>query len=67
MINAFNKYLCSTCKSKLCDKGIVIVRYKDIRLAKCTDYEKDETKVQGYKKPEEITANKSKALMRLNI
>ena len=48
MINAFNKYLCSTCKSKLCDKGIVICttgigisitanKFKGVRAALCSD------------------------------
>lgn len=66
MIQAFNKYICSTCKAK-CDKGIVIVNYNGTKQARCTDYEKDETKIQGYKRAEEITAKKHKALMRLNI
>lgn len=67
MIQAFNKYICSTCKAKYCDKGIVTINCNGIKQAKCTDYEKDETKIQGYKRAEDITAKKSKALMRLNI
>ncbi len=67
MTQAFNQYICSTCKAKYCDKGIVIVNYNGIKQARCTDYEKDETKIEGYQRAEEITAKKSKALMRLNI
>lgn len=67
MIKTFNKYICSTCKAKYCDKGIVVVNFNGIKQARCTDYEKDESKIEGYKKTEEITAKKSKALMRLNI
>ena len=64
MIETLNKYLCSTCKSKCCDKGIVIIRYEDIKVAKCSDYEKDETKVKGFERQYGRTAKQIKPLMR---
>lgn len=67
MLESFKKYICSTCKEKYCDKGIVTINCNGIKQAKCTDYERDESKIKRYKKAEEITAKKSKALMRLNI
>ena len=48
MINSFQKYMCSTCKSKMCDKGIALIKLDNMIIAKCTDYEKDENKVKGY-------------------
>lgn len=27
MINSFQKYMCSTCKSKVCDKGIALMGF----------------------------------------
>lgn len=65
MLEQFKKYMCSNCKG-YCDKGIVIITHNGMRQARCVDYvQKEET--EGYKKPEEITAKRSKALMRLNI
>ena len=63
MLDSFNKYICSTCKSKICERGIVAVRYKDIRQIRCTDYEKDESKIKGYIRPKQRTANQLKSLM----
>ena len=56
MINSFQKYMCSTCKSKVCDKGIALIKLNNMIIAKCTDYEKDENKVKGYEKPGTRTA-----------
>ena len=63
MINSFQKYMCSTCKSKVCDKGIALIKLNNTIIAKCTDYEKDENKVKGYEKPGTRTAKQKKALM----
>lgn len=63
MINSFQKYMCSTCKSKMCDKGITLIKLDNMIIAKCTDYEKDENKVKGYEKPKIRTAKQKKALM----
>lgn len=63
MINSFQKYMCSTCKSKVCDKGIALIKLDNMIIAKCTDYEKDENKVKGYEKPKIRTAKQKKALM----
>ena len=66
MINSFQKYMCSTCKSKTCDKGIALIKLDNMIIAKCTDYEKDEkneNKLKGYEKPKTRTAKQKKALM----
>ena len=56
MINSFQKYMCRTCKSKVCDKGITLIKLDNMIIAKCTDYEKDENKVKGYENPKTRTA-----------
>jgi len=43
--------LCETCKSKNCNKNIMIIEQKDIKTIKCLDYEKDDSKIEGYKVP----------------
>lgn len=60
MINSFQKYMCSTCKSKVCDKGIALIKLDNMIIAKCTDYEKDENKVKGYKSQKQEQQNKRK-------
>lgn len=69
LINEYVITFCSTCKAKECDKGIVYISYidkdtnKEIKMAKCVDYEKDETKIKGYVKPLERTANVEHCVM----
>lgn len=63
MINSFQKYMCETCKNKTCGKGIALIKLDNMIIAKCTDYEKDENKIKGYKKPKERTAKQKKSLM----
>lgn len=63
MINSFRKYMCETCKSKVCEKGITLIKLNNMIIAKCADYEKDENKVKGYEKPKTRTAKQKKALM----
>ncbi len=41
--------LCDTCKKSKCNKSIVIIEQDNMVITKCLDYEKDESKIQGYK------------------
>lgn len=43
--------LCNTCKSKKCNKSILIIKSKDLITIKCLDYEKDKSKIERYKEP----------------
>lgn len=63
MINSFQKYMCGACKSQTCEKGIALIKLDNMIIAKCTDYERDENKIKGYKKPESRTAKQKKTLM----
>lgn len=62
MLESYKKYMCSTCKAK-CDKGIVIVNYNGTKQARCTDYKKDESKIEKYKRQEQRTAKQLKSIM----
>ena len=57
--------LCKTCKKTLCEKNMEIVKQGNLVTIRCLDYEKDETKTQGYKKQLERTAKISKSIMGL--
>lgn len=57
--------LCETCKKTKCNKSIVTIQEKDMTTIKCIEYEKDEEKVKGYKKPLERTAKFSRSVMGL--
>lgn len=57
--------LCETCKKEKCNKIIVITHQDNLTTIKCIEYEKDEDKIQGYKKPLERTAEFSKSVMGL--
>lgn len=57
--------LCDSCKKTLCDKKMEITRQGNLITIRCRDYEKDETKIQGYKKQLERTAKISKSIMGL--
>lgn len=65
----FVEKVCPSCTSKCteCSKGITIVKdYKNkILCAKCEDYEKDKTKIEGYVKPINRTAKYERTLMGL--
>lgn len=41
-IKMFKKEVCSHCKNKECERGIVAVRYKDGLQMKCLDYIRNE-------------------------
>lgn len=65
IINKFKEECCSTCKNEHCDKGIVITesyyideeKKKAMQSVKCVDYERDESKIQGYEEPIYKTAD----------
>lgn len=57
--------LCETCTKRNCNKRIVVTTQDNLMTIKCLDYEKDEDKVRGYKKPLEKTAKVNKAVMGL--
>jgi len=43
--------LCNSCKKQNCNKLIVIEEHKDMRVIRCHEYEKDLSKIEGYKEP----------------
>lgn len=57
--------LCDSCKKTLCDKNMEITRQGNIITIRCLEYEKDSSKIQGYKKQLERTAKISKSIMGL--
>lgn len=57
--------LCETCTKRNCKKRVVVIQENNLITIKCLDYEKDETKTQGYKKQLERTAKISKSIMGL--
>ena len=59
--------LCETCTKRNCKKRIVLTTQDNLMTIKCLDYEKDETKINGYKKQLERTARQCNTLMKLNI
>ena len=59
--------LCDTCKKTLCDKNMEIVIQDNLVTIRCLDYDKDESKIEGYKKPLSRTAKQSNTIMKLNI
>ncbi len=64
LFKEYTDKICPCCKGQ-CNKGITIVKdYANSTVyAKCVDYEKDNTKIEGYKKPLTRTANLSKCVM----
>lgn len=67
LFKEFVEQVCPFCTSKCteCSKGITIVKdYKNKTIsAKCEDYEKDKTKINGYIKPLKRTAKIEKCVM----
>ena len=59
--------LCDTCKKTLCEKHMEIVKQGNLVTIRCKDYEKDESKIQGYRKPLQRTTRQGHTLMNLNI
>lgn len=62
------KHLCPTCCGK-CDKGAVIIQTKEMLQLYCPDYKPNKEKIRelAYKDSKTITAQRSKAIMNLNI
>lgn len=59
--------LCDTCKNIKCEKKLIIIKENNLTIIKCLDYEKDDSKIQGYKKQLNRTAKQQDTLMKLNI
>ena len=59
--------LCKTCKKTLCQKKIEIIKQGNLVTIRCIEYEKDASKIQGYKKQLSRTARQGDTLMKLNI
>lgn len=59
--------LCDSCKRTLCDKNMEITKQGDIVTIRCKEYEKDASKIQGYKRQLCRTARQHHTLMNLNI
>lgn len=59
--------LCKTCKKTLCEKNMEIVKQGNLVTIRCKEYEKDASKIHGYKKQLNRTARQHDALMKLNI
>lgn len=59
--------LCDSCKKTLCEKNMEIIKEDDLVTIRCIDYEKDESKIQGYRKPLFRTARQCNTVMKLNI
>ena len=57
--------LCETCTKQNCKKNIVVIKQDNLITTKCLDYEKDETKIRGYKKQLERTAKINRSVMGL--
>ena len=59
--------LCKTCKKTLCQKKIEIIKQGNLVTIRCIEYEKDPSKIHGYKKQLNRTARQENTLMKLNI
>lgn len=59
--------LCDSCKKTLCEKHIEIVKQGNLVTIRCKEYEKDTSKICGYRKPLLRTARQHHTLMNLNI
>ena len=59
--------LCDSCKKTLCEKNMEIVKQGNLVTIRCIEYEKDPSKIQGYKRQLSRTARQCDALMKLNI
>ena len=59
--------LCDSCKKTLCQKKIEIIKQGNLVTIRCIEYEKDPSKIHGYKKQLNRTARQENTLMKLNI
>lgn len=65
IIKYYTEKQCKTCKG-ICEKGIVVFQDKDTICARCVDYERDESKIEKYKRPLGKTARLQKTVMGLS-
>ena len=59
--------LCDSCKKTLCEKNMEITRQGNLITIHCKEYDKDSSKIQGYKKQLYRTARQGHTIMKLNI
>ena len=59
--------LCDSCKKTLCEKNMEIVKQGNLVTIRCREYEKDASKIHGYKKQLNRTARQGNTIMKLNI
>ena len=59
--------LCDSCKKTLCEKNMKIVKQGNLVTIRCKEYEKDASKIHGYKKQLNRTARQHETVMKLNI
>lgn len=64
IIKYYTEKQCKTCKG-ICEKGIVVFQDKDTICARCVDYERDESKIEKYKRPLNKTAKIQRTVMGL--
>lgn len=50
--------LCETCTERNCNARIIYKKEGNMTITKCLDYEKDKSKIEGYKEIEFVTANR---------
>lgn len=55
-----------TCTEQKCKGRIVTIKKENLTIIKCLDYEKDISKIQGYKKSIERTAKFNRSIMGLS-
>lgn len=60
----YTKKVCPYCKG-ICEKGILVFQNNNAICARCVDYEKDESKIERYKRPLGKTARLQKTVMGL--
>lgn len=60
----YTKKVCPYCKG-ICEKGILVFQDKNTICARCVDYEKDESKIEKYKRPLNKTAKIQRTVMGL--
>lgn len=60
----YTNKVCPYCKG-ICEKGILVFQDKNTICARCVDYEKDENKIERYKRPLNKTARLQPTVMGL--
>lgn len=64
LFKEFVEKICPYCKAK-CTKGITLIKTNESIEARCVDYEKDTSKIEGYKRPLRKTAKLERTVMGL--